>query len=113
MDPGTRYAALWAARSRARAAFRSGHSTRLELARSFDGFEDLAGGDALDALGRDYETAHFEAQREAARRLLRGVQARVLETRTLALEVELRERASRARLRIGKQERLLSSWLAI
>src|SRR5262245_456415 len=102
MDPSTRYAALWAARSRARASFRSGQSTQLELARSFDGFEDLASGAALDALAREYEAARFEAQREAARRLLRGVQARVLEARTLALEVELRERASRARLRIGK-----------
>jgi hypothetical protein len=106
-----RYAELWARRERARAAFRSGQSARLELERVFDEFGDVASGDALATLAAEHQAARFESQREAARRLLRGVQARVLEARSLPVELELRARERSRRIRVGKRERPAFAWL--
>lgn len=103
---------LWARRERARAAFRSGRSAKLELGRAFDEFGDLTSGDPIDALAREHEAARFEEPREAARRLLCGVQARVLEARSLGLEIEVRARARAAQLRVGKRERAVFAWWA-
>jgi hypothetical protein len=107
-----RYAELWGRREKARADFRSGRSAKLELGPAFDEFGDVTSGDALGSLAREHESARFETQREPARRLLRGVQARVLEARSLALEVELRARERAQRLRIGKQKRAAFAWRA-
>jgi hypothetical protein len=107
-----RYAELWARRERARAAYRSGHGQRLELERAFDEFADLTSGEALGDLAREVDGARFETARESARRLLRGVQARVLEARTLPLEQEIRSRERALRLRVGSRERSAFAWLA-
>jgi len=85
---------------------------RLGLAALFDEFGDLCAGDELDALEREERSAAYSAQRESARRLLRAVQARVVESRALALESELRERERARTIRVGRSEQRALAWRA-
>jgi hypothetical protein len=110
-DLRERFDEFCGARERAWLRYCSGGAAQLELARVHGEFADVSGGDALAALEQDAQGDRSGSRREATRRLWRGVQAAVVEARTLSLELEIAARERGWRARVDASERPLVAWL--
>jgi hypothetical protein len=95
---------LHAERARARARFHAGIDGSVGLDAVYERFEDLAAGEPLDAARHEYDQTRLEASREAARRILRSLEAVSVEARVRDLEQELATRERAQTLRLGSEE---------